>query len=61
MAMKLAKLVGERFKEKPADCVVESHCLMVRGGYVKAVASGIYSQLPPLRRITQKIERIIRE
>ncbi len=59
--MKLAKLVGERFKEKPADCVVESHCLMVRGGYVKAVASGIYSQLPPLRRITQKIERIIRE
>ena len=27
--MKLDKLVGERFKEKPSDCVVESHALMM--------------------------------
>ena len=32
--MKLDKLVGERFKEKPSDCVVDSHALMVRGGYM---------------------------
>ena len=34
---------------------------MVRGGYIKQVANGIYSQLPPMKRISQKIERIIRE
>lgn len=59
--MKLDKLVGERFKEKPADCTVESHALMVRGGYIKYVANGIYSSTMTLKRITKKIENIIRE
>ena len=59
--MKLEKLVGDRFKERPADCQVESHALMLRGGYIKNVASGIYSLYMPLRRITHKIEQIIRE
>ena len=37
--MKLEKLVGGIvFKERPADCVVDSHALMVRGGYMKYVA-----------------------
>ncbi len=59
--MKLEKLVGERFRERPADCVVDSHALMLRGGYMKGVANGIYSSYMPLRRITRKIEQIIRE
>lgn len=59
--MKLEQLVGERFKEKPSDCVIESHALMMRGGYMKDVAKGIYSQFTPLKRICQKIEHIIRE
>ena len=59
--MKLSKLVGDRFKETPSDCVVASHALMLRGGYMKYVANGIYSSLPPLKRITKKIEEIIRE
>ncbi|MBR6737109.1 MAG: proline--tRNA ligase [Clostridia bacterium] len=59
--MKLEKLVGERFKEKPSDCQVESHALMVRGGYMKYVANGIYSSYMPLKRITRKIEQILRE
>ena len=59
--MKIDKLVGERFKEKPSDCVIDSHALMLRGGYMKNVANGIYSQFTPLKRITDKIERIIRE
>lgn len=58
--MKLEKLVGDRFKEKPADCVVDSHALMIRGGYIKYVANGIYSSYMPLKRITKKIEEIIR-
>ena len=59
--MKLDKLVGERFKEKPSDCIIESHALTVRGGYIKNVANGIYSSYMPMRRITKKIEQIIRE
>ena len=59
--MRIDKLVGERFKEKPSDCVIDSHALMLRGGYMKNVANGIYSSFMPLRRITRKIENIIRE
>ena len=59
--MKLEKLVGERFKERPSDCVVDSHALMVRGGYMKYVANGIFSSYMPLKRITRKIENILRE
>ena len=59
--MKLDKLVGERFKEKPSDCVVDSHALMVRGGYMKFVSNGIYSSFMPLRRITKKISSICRK
>ena len=59
--MKLANLVGLRFKEKPADCVIDSHAFSIRGGYIKYVSNGIYSLYPPMKRITQKIENIIRE
>ena len=59
--MKLSKLVGSRFKERPADCVIDSHALMVRGGYMKNVGNGIFSEFPLLKKITAKIEKIIRE
>ncbi|MBQ7348970.1 MAG: proline--tRNA ligase, partial [Clostridia bacterium] len=59
--MKLDKLVGERFKERPSDCTVDSHALIVRGGYMKYVANGIFSSYMPLKRITRKIEQILRE
>ena len=59
--MKLANLVGERFKERPADCSIDSQALMVRGGYIKYVANGIYSSFMPMKRITKKIENIIRQ
>ena len=59
--MKLEKLVGDRFKERPSDCAVDSHALMVRGGYMKYVANGIFSSYMPLKRITRKIEQILRE
>ncbi len=59
--MKLEKLVGDRFRERPSDCIIDSHALMVRGGYMKYVANGIYSSYMPLKRITRKIEQIIRE
>ncbi len=59
--MKVSKLVGERFKQTPSDCAIDSHIFMVRGGYMKYVANGIYTQLPILRRVTRNIEQIIRD
>ena len=59
--MKVTALLGERFKDAPSDCTIESHKLMVRGGYMKNVASGIYSLYAPAKRIAKKIENIIRE
>jgi prolyl-tRNA synthetase len=60
-AMKVSKLVGSRFKERPTDCTIDSHALMVRGGYMKYVGNGIYSEFPALRKVTAKIENIIRQ
>ena len=59
--MKLGQMVGARFREKPSDCMIDSHALMLRGGYMKQVANGIFSSYLPLRRICRKIEAIIRE
>ncbi len=59
--MKLSKLVGVRFKEKPADCVIDSHTFSLRGGYIKRVSNGIFSLYNPMKRVTQNIEKILRE
>ncbi len=59
--MRLSKLVGRRIKEIPRDATSVSHQLLLRGGYVRPVASGIYSILPLAKRVLGKIENIIRE
>ncbi|MGL4362762.1 MAG: proline--tRNA ligase [Cellulosilyticaceae bacterium] len=59
--MLLSKLLGERFKEKPGDATSISHIYLLRGGYVRQVSNGIYSLLMPAKRITTKIENIIRD
>jgi len=59
--MRLSRLVGQRLKETPRDAEAPSHIFLIRGGYARAVSTGIYSLLPLARRITAKIEQIIRE
>ncbi|MGN0794218.1 MAG: proline--tRNA ligase [Aristaeellaceae bacterium] len=59
--MKLKNLVSKRYKETPADCQIASQALMMRGGYIKPVGNGIYTLFPVTKRITAKIEKIIRE
>ncbi len=59
--MLLSKLLGDRFKEKPADATLASHIFLLRGGYIRQVSNGIYSMLLPAKRIASKIEKIIRE
>lgn len=59
--MKLDKLVGIRFKEKPSEASIDSHAIMLRGGYMKQVANGLYSSYTPLKRLSRNVENIIRE
>ncbi|MBO4619013.1 MAG: proline--tRNA ligase [Victivallales bacterium] len=59
--MRLSRLVGQRLREPPRDAQTVSHKFLVRGGYCLPVSTGIFSLLPLGRRITTKIERIIRE
>ena len=59
--MRLSKTLVPTLKEAPAEAEVPSHILMMRGGYMRKVAAGIYSFLPLGWRVVQKIQRIIRE
>jgi len=59
--MRLSQLVGNRYKERPAEATLDSHAFLLRGGYARQVANGIYSLLPPGLRVAKKIEQIIRE
>ena len=59
--MKFSQMLTKRFKDTPAECQIASHILMIRGGYMKNVGNGIYSLFPITKRITSKIENIIRQ
>jgi prolyl-tRNA synthetase len=59
--MRLSKTLIPTLKEAPAEAEIPSHILMVRGGYLRKVAAGVYSFLPLGWRVIQKISRIIRE
>ena len=59
--MLLSKLIGQRSRENPKDSQSISHNFLLRGGYIRAVSSGIYSLLPLAQIISKKIENIIRD
>ncbi len=59
--MRQSKLISRKHKEKPAEATLASHIFLLRGGYIRPVANGIYSLLMPAKRIQKKIETIIRE
>ncbi len=59
--MRISKLVGERLKDAPANATSRSHIYLSRAGYIKQVANGIYTFLPPAEKVSKKIQDIIRE
>ena len=59
--MRVSKALIPTLKEAPAEAEVPSHILMVRGGYLRKVAAGVYSFMPLGWRVVRKIQRIIRE
>jgi len=48
-------------REVPADAEIKSHQMLLRAGYIRQNASGVYSYLPLGRKVLQKVETIVRE
>ena len=59
--MRMSRLFLRTLRDDPADAEVDSHRLLVRAGYIRRVASGIYSWLPLGHRVLRKVEQIVRE
>ena len=61
MITRLSTLFLRTLREDPADAEVPSHKLLVRAGYVRRAAPGVYSWLPLGLRALRKIEGVVRE
>lgn len=59
--MRLSRLFGQTLRQAPSDAVLASHQLLVRGGFIRQLAVGIFSCLPLARRTLTKIEKIMRQ
>ena len=61
MITRLSSLFLRTLREDPADAEVPSHKLLVRAGYIRRAAPGVYSWLPLGLRTLRKIEEVVRE
>ena len=61
MLLRLSTLFVRTLREDPADAEVASHKLLVRAGYIRRAAPGIYTWLPLGLRVLAKVEAVVRE
>ncbi|WP_029068791.1 proline--tRNA ligase [Jonesia quinghaiensis] len=61
MLLRLSNLFVRTLREDPADAEVASHKLLVRAGYIRRAAPGVYSWLPLGLRVLDKVEAVVRE
>jgi prolyl-tRNA synthetase len=59
--MRMTHLYNQTLREAPGDAEVTSHRLLLRAGFIRQLAAGIFSYLPLARRSLTKLETIIRE
>ncbi|NUU62793.1 proline--tRNA ligase [Paenibacillus agri] len=59
--MRQSNLLLTTLREAPAEAETASHGLLLRAGYIRQLAAGIYSYLPLGRRVLHKLENIVRE
>jgi len=59
--MKQSKLFIPTLKEVPREAEIDSHRYLLRAGFIRQVAAGIYSYLPLAKRVLNKVENIVRE
>ncbi|MFH8978891.1 proline--tRNA ligase [Streptomyces sp. NPDC017890] len=58
---RMSKLMAKTLRDDPADAEVLSHKLLVRAGYVRRTAAGLWSWLPLGKKVLGNVERIVRE
>ncbi|MFD3812965.1 proline--tRNA ligase [Rhodococcus sp. NPDC058639] len=61
MITRMSHLFLRTLRDDPADAEVASHKLLVRAGYVRRIAPGIYSWLPLGLKVLRQVERVVRE
>ncbi|AHB89320.1 prolyl-tRNA synthetase ProS [Thermosynechococcus sp. NK55a] len=59
--MRLSQMLFVTLRDDPAEAEIPSHKLLLRAGYIRRIASGIYSYLPLMWRVLQKVSAIVRE
>ncbi|MCK4725161.1 MAG: proline--tRNA ligase, partial [Anaerolineales bacterium] len=59
--MRMSQLFGQTLREAPADAEIPSHKLLLRAGFIRQLAAGIFSAMPLARRSLTKIENIMRD
>jgi prolyl-tRNA synthetase len=59
--MRLSHLFFTTLRDDPADAEMPSHRLLLRAGYLRQLGSGIYSLLPLGKRVSDRVEQIVRE
>ena len=59
--MRMSKLFSRTLREAPSDAEITSHILLERAGYIRQLATGIYTIMPLAKRTLTKIENIMRE
>ena len=59
--MKQSMTLIPTLRALPADADIKSHQLLLRAGFIRQTASGVYTYLPLAKRTLEKVERIIRE
>jgi prolyl-tRNA synthetase len=57
----MTKLFSNTLRDRPSEADIPSHELLLRGGYIRQLAAGIFSYLPLAKRSLTKIEDIMRE
>ena len=57
----MSELFLRTLRDDPADAEVASHKLLIRAGYIRPIAPGLYSWLPLGLRVLRNIERVVRE
>ena len=58
--MRFSQLFGRTLRDNPAEAELTSHRLLQRAGFIKPLASGIYTQMPLGWRVSKKIMGIFR-
>ncbi|MEM8677583.1 MAG: proline--tRNA ligase [Cyanobacteria bacterium P01_G01_bin.67] len=59
--MRLNQMLFVTLRETPAEAEIPSHQLLLRGGYIRRIGSGIYAYMPLMWRVLQKVSQIVRE